>query len=108
LLHIIAARALRSNLSRVADLTEAVKAGVSGELDAAVRRAAAEAAHQLVGSAGTFGYARASVLARELESYFSGRSVVTENDWAAAFRTVQTLGEVLQAGPDADNEEEDG
>ena len=65
----IGAAALRSNQGRVDALTEAVDAADRGGLSADERAAAAAVAHQLVGSAGTFGYARVSRLARQLEHF---------------------------------------
>lgn len=63
----IAAQARRTNLVRAAELRAAVERAASGGLDAAGWAAAERTAHQLAGSAGTFGYAGVSELARSLE-----------------------------------------
>jgi HPt (histidine-containing phosphotransfer) domain-containing protein len=63
----IAAQARRTNLVRAAEIRAALEhagtAGLSGDGWGAAQRSA----HQLAGSAGTFGYGRASELARSLE-----------------------------------------
>ena len=59
--------ALRSNQHRAEVLAVALEAAGRGDLSDDDWAAAAAVAHQLVGSAGTFGYTRASKLARELE-----------------------------------------
>ncbi len=63
----IAARAAQTNRQRIARLTEAVQLLGRGELDEAGRQQAVRVAHQLAGSAGTFGDVRAGELSRELE-----------------------------------------
>jgi len=52
---------------RVSTLEDAVRALELGRLDAPTRAKAAGEAHKLVGSVGTFGFARASEIAREAE-----------------------------------------
>ena len=68
----IGSSAERANRARGAALAEAVDRAASGDLDEAGRRRALDKAHQLVGSAGTFGYEQASKLAAELERFFAG------------------------------------
>ena len=63
----LVARARQSNLARARDLAAALEAAGAGLLSERQRRRAVEVAHQIVGSAGTFGYPRASSLAAELE-----------------------------------------
>jgi HPt (histidine-containing phosphotransfer) domain-containing protein len=63
LLRTIWARRRDDVLGRV----ERIQAALSGERDPAELEAATRQAHMLAGSAGTFGFARASVLAREIE-----------------------------------------
>lgn len=63
----LSSRARRSNLARVAQLEAALHAAGEGRLDPDGRRQAAEVAHQVLGSAGTFGYSRASELAGRIE-----------------------------------------
>ena len=65
----LAVSARRSNLARVDVLAEALDAVEQGRLDETTRSAAVQAAHQLVGSAGTFGAPEASRLAAALEQY---------------------------------------
>src|SRR5579863_1184749 len=55
-------------LGRVEVIERAVAALLAGELSEQLRGEAHSAAHMLAGSVGTFGYLRASQLARELES----------------------------------------
>ncbi len=57
---------------RVDVLEDAVAALVAGTLGDELRRTAEREAHRLVGSAGTFGFPRASRLARELELALEG------------------------------------
>ena len=66
----IAAQARRTNLVRAAEIGTALDRASAGELDAAGRAAAERTAHQLAGSAGTFGFVEVSRLARSLERFF--------------------------------------
>jgi HPt (histidine-containing phosphotransfer) domain-containing protein len=66
----LAASAQRANLARSAVLAEALELVVAGRWDEEHRVAATQAAHQLIGSAGTFGSRRASELAASLERFF--------------------------------------
>jgi HPt (histidine-containing phosphotransfer) domain-containing protein len=66
----LAASAQRANLARSAVLAEALELVAAGRWDEEHRLAATHAAHQLVGSAGTFGSRRASELAASLERFF--------------------------------------
>ena len=59
------------NLGRAARLADALAVAVGGRLDEAQRKSATELAHQLVGSAGTFGSPGASQLAGDLERFFA-------------------------------------
>jgi HPt (histidine-containing phosphotransfer) domain-containing protein len=59
------------NLARAADLQEAVRLVAVGELDDVRRAKAVERAHQLAGSAGTFGFPAASDVAYELEHFLT-------------------------------------
>ncbi|SDT06780.1 Hpt domain-containing protein [Friedmanniella luteola] len=70
LMRTLAASAREANLARTAVLEEAQAALEAGRLDAEHREAAVAAAHQVVGSAGTFGRRRSSVLAADLEQWF--------------------------------------
>jgi HPt (histidine-containing phosphotransfer) domain-containing protein len=66
----LAVSARRANLARSAVLADALEAVARGRLDEQQRGEATEAAHKLVGSAGTFGSRRASELAASLEHFF--------------------------------------
>jgi len=63
----IGARARTKNLQRVADLEEGFRAASLGAWSDESRRELVDVAHQLVGSAGTFGFAQVSAAAREIE-----------------------------------------
>jgi chemotaxis protein histidine kinase CheA len=62
------ARARATNLQRVEAIADALVALRDGVLDAEARVRARGAAHSLAGSAGTFGFDRASDLARSVEA----------------------------------------
>jgi HPt (histidine-containing phosphotransfer) domain-containing protein len=66
----IATQARRTNLVRAAEIGTALDRASVGQLDAAGRAAAERIAHQLAGSAGTFGFVEVSRLARLLERFF--------------------------------------
>jgi HPt (histidine-containing phosphotransfer) domain-containing protein len=61
---------------RVSVLAAAVASLQQGKLDATEREAAHAAAHKLAGVLGTFGLARGTELARELEVAFESGSVI--------------------------------
>ncbi|CAA9400662.1 MAG: hypothetical protein AVDCRST_MAG75-2121 [uncultured Propionibacteriaceae bacterium] len=63
----IGVQAVQSNLRRAGQLSEALSAAANGELDRDGRDRAALIAHQIVGSAGTFGFRDATDAARRLE-----------------------------------------
>ena len=66
----LAASARESNLARTGVLEEALAALGAGALSVELRECAVSAAHQVVGSAGTFGKHRSSALAADLERWF--------------------------------------
>jgi HPt (histidine-containing phosphotransfer) domain-containing protein len=66
----LAASARAANLARTAVIEQALAALAAGHLDPGEREAAVQAAHQVVGSAGTFGRRRSSELAADLEDWF--------------------------------------
>lgn len=94
----IGRRAQRTNLSRAAQLSTALDEAAGGELDPVGRERAVELAHQLVGSAGTFGFAVASELAGQLEEFFTG-GVFDEPGIRAARLQLQALDHDLQGDP---------
>jgi diguanylate cyclase (GGDEF)-like protein len=63
-------RSLQRTADQVAALEAAATALLEGRLDEATRAEAERQAHRLAGSAGTFGFHRASSIARELEALF--------------------------------------
>ena len=71
LLATLGRRARSVNLSRVVRLVELLDSADAGALDEAGRLEAENLAHQVVGSAGTFGYPAASVDAVAIEDYFA-------------------------------------
>jgi HPt (histidine-containing phosphotransfer) domain-containing protein len=97
-MHQIAAHALESNLARLDRLQSAVLAAGSGTLLEHEQSEAAHVAHQLVGSAGTFGYGRVSRLARELEVFF--QQDVDQEAVAASTGKIALMQEDLQGEPD--------
>ena len=91
----IADRARERNLDRAEELAGWVTAAEQGELTTDGRMVAAEVAHQLAGSAGTFGYQSATERAREVEAIFNhGRSA---QSWERASDCIQAvIGELNQ------------
>ncbi|HET7659774.1 MAG TPA: diguanylate cyclase [Oryzihumus sp.] len=59
-------------LAQVDRLEEALHAVVERNLDAEAQRAAERTSHQIAGAAGTFGFPRATEIAREFERMFAG------------------------------------
>ncbi len=84
------------NLGRAARLADALETVGAGRLDDRGRRAATEVAHQLVGSAGTFGFAGASDLAGELEQFFTDGAFDDPRRLGAARSTLHRLQQVLR------------
>jgi DNA-binding response OmpR family regulator len=66
-------------VSRVEAVEHAAMSLLGGALDAESRQAAMAAAHALAGTAGSFGFARASTLAREAEVLLEGSATVESN-----------------------------
>lgn len=95
----IGEHALKMNLARARDLEEALTLVTAGQLDDARRISAIAAAHQLVGSAGTFGFPRASDLAAELERFFV-RAVFNEPHRTAASAQLTALFAELATEPE--------
>jgi HPt (histidine-containing phosphotransfer) domain-containing protein len=91
----IADRARERNLDRAEELAGWVIAAEQGELTIDGRMVAAEVAHQLAGSAGTFGYQDATERAREVEAIFNhGQNA---QSWQRASDCIQAvIGELNQ------------
>jgi HPt (histidine-containing phosphotransfer) domain-containing protein len=87
------------NRERAALLDDALLAAGRGGLDEDGRAAAAQLAHQLVGSAGTFGFPGASQLAGELERFFEDGDFEDRRQLAEARRQLAALHRELAAEP---------
>lgn len=96
--------ATRANLARSAVIAEALRAAEVGQLHERQRAAAAAAAHQVVGSAGTFGLPRASRTAAGLEDFFAAVAPVHPGlvpaDVRRACEALDELTRLLAAGSD--------
>lgn len=91
-------RARERNLDRAEELAGWVSAAEQGELTTDGRLVAAEVAHQLAGSAGTFGYQLATDRAREIENIFTEDQPV--DAWERAADCVQDLVRRLHEPPE--------
>ncbi len=87
------------NLSRAARLADALAVASGGRFDDAQRESATELAHQLVGSAGTFGFPGASQLAGALERFFADRAYDDPERLSAARTQLDQLQAELAAEP---------
>lgn len=100
----IAVQARRTNLVRAADIRRALQQSSEAGLDADGWAAAERTAHQLAGSAGTFGYLGASDLARRLETLLAGFAEAggtpDADRLAQACELLDRLGEQLAADPE--------
>lgn len=100
---LIGARALTSNLRRVDELTMTVNLLTSeGGLPEGSRDNAMTVAHQLAGSAGTFGYERVSHLARQVERFLLEQSFADPRQCLEVAQDLVLAREDLLAGPDED------
>ena len=97
----LAASARQANLARTAVIEEAVRALDAGELGPGAREAAVQAAHQVAGSAGTFGRSRSSELAADLEQWFRAGPV---HPGVEALKQVRNQVAALRADLDRDLE----
>lgn len=95
----IAARARHTNLTRVEEIGTALDLAASGSLDQPGRAAAEQTAHQLAGSAGTFGFAEVSEHARALERFLAETAGpgVPDPEPLAAARSVLAAAEAALA-----------
>ena len=96
----IGGHARSANLSRADRLSEALAEVAAGSLDEPARQEATEIAHQLVGSAGTFGFPEASQLAGEIERYFVEADLADPVRLATARDQIRRVQEALAAEPD--------
>lgn len=88
-------------LRRVAVLEDAVAAMLENRLSEGIRRAAERDAHRLAGSAGTFGFPRASAAARQLERILAGTGPVPPAGMLLAANEVVALRTAFDADPSA-------
>jgi HPt (histidine-containing phosphotransfer) domain-containing protein len=95
----ISDHAREANLARAAHLERVLADIAAGQADEEERQRATESAHQLVGSAGTFGFPGASQLAGELERYFVEADFTDQARLAAARDQVGRLRAELAAEP---------
>jgi HPt (histidine-containing phosphotransfer) domain-containing protein len=97
------------NLARAAHLSRVLTDIADGRSDEAERQRATESAHQLVGSAGTFGFPGASQVAGELERYFVEADFTDPARLDTAREQVARLSAELAGGPayQPDDEERD-
>ncbi|HEX8509592.1 MAG TPA: Hpt domain-containing protein [Propionibacteriaceae bacterium] len=96
----IASRAAQSNLRRVDVLSELLSHVVRGDITETDRGRAVDIAHQLVGSAGTFGYRRVSEIAREVELFFVLADHQDPARYEAAARSLAEMERELLSPPD--------
>jgi HPt (histidine-containing phosphotransfer) domain-containing protein len=94
----IGGHARSANLARADRLSEALAEVAAGALDESDRRRATDIAHQLVGSAGTFGFTGASQLAGEIERYFVEADLADPVRLATARDQVRRVQEELATG----------
>lgn len=89
-----------ANLGRARHLAEAMIEVGAGSLSEDQRSAAVDHAHQLVGSAGTFGFPVASELAASLEGFFTTGLFDDAEATATARDQLRELFTVLSAEPE--------
>jgi HPt (histidine-containing phosphotransfer) domain-containing protein len=90
------ARFLPDIKDRVSVLEATAQAASQGKLTAKQREAAQSAAHKLAGVLGTFGLARGTVLARELELTFARESSLSRNAGAKLAETARELRAMIE------------
>ena len=101
----IASRARRTNLVRAAAIAATFDAAESGELDRLRWVGAERTAHQLAGSAGTFGFSEVSELASVLETFLheaADSGAASPARLAEARRWLAELTDQLAGKPDPD------
>lgn len=87
-----------SLLTKLVQVEDALAQLLSGPLPAEQVDQAQRAAHQLAGSAGTFGMPQGTVLARELEGFFRNGAPADPVALLPAFAQLEELRAVLEAG----------
>jgi HPt (histidine-containing phosphotransfer) domain-containing protein len=100
----IADRARQRNLDRAVELADFVRAAEHGDLSPEDCEEAADVAHQLAGSAGTFGYLVATELARRIErTFLEGEPDGGDDVQESVQESVQELIQRLHQPPDVDD-----
>ena len=99
--------ALQINLNRTAQVARALDSALGGTLADAEWKAAERQAHQLVGSAGTFGFPRASELAHRLEQFFAAGADQSPEGFTQAREDVCALQTTLLSEPVYQPDEDD-
>lgn len=98
----IADRARERNLDRAGELAAWASIGEQGAISVEQRGEAAEIAHKLAGSAGTFGYLGATDVAREVEQLFAEAN--GPEAWTRLTECVRDLLEHLRNPPQLSTE----
>jgi len=106
-IHAVWVRRRASVLARVGVIEHAVSEALAGNLGDELRFQAAREAHMLAGSAGTFGFPRASECARELELALEAAAPPQADELPRLKDIVRTLREDLQADVQGDVAEGD-
>lgn len=96
----IGAHARTTNLVRAEQLDDALTQLETGGLDGAQREAAVRSAHQLAGSAGTFGLGAASGLASWFERFFGRAENAASSELSEARHQLSQLRISLEESPD--------
>jgi HPt (histidine-containing phosphotransfer) domain-containing protein len=96
-------RARATNQTRLEQLVGSLAAAGAGSLDDAGRRHATDLAHQIIGSAGTFGFAEASRIAVELEAFFA-TSTFSPEQLVLGAELLDGVGLHLAADPASDED----
>ncbi len=95
-------RARVTNLARAGHLDIALERAANAALDEAGRAQAVAVAHQLIGSAGTFGFTEASRRAAELKDFFACAHVDDEDVQTARIRLTALRGDLQVDDPDVE------
>lgn len=98
----IGAHARSANLARAAQLADALRSLEADTLSGTQRDTAVRSAHQLAGSAGTFGQQPASRLASWFERFFTGTASADAKELGHARRQLDELQRSLEEPPDLD------
>jgi hypothetical protein len=93
-------RARVTNLARAGQLDSALDRAADAALDEAGRAQAVAVAHQLIGSAGTFGFSEASRRAAELKDFFAASQVGADDIHTARVRLSALRSDLQNGDPD--------